>query len=120
MTLAAGEEVRHGFVTDHDGRLVISNETIVLAGRVSDAGVIQAGTGYSVVHNGSGDYTVTFTTPLANVPIVNVTFDGSVAAINGLSGGWSNITTSGFDVIAFDSSYSPIDSGFNFTVTNAF
>lgn len=41
-----------------------------ITGQVTGAGGITAGTGFSVVRNGVGDYTVTFTSAFAAVPIV--------------------------------------------------
>lgn len=43
------------------------------SGRVSGAGVIQAGTGFTVVRVSAGQYTVTFTTPFTVAPIVVTT-----------------------------------------------
>lgn len=44
----------------------------IVTGLISGAGAITAGTGFSVVRNGAGDYTVTFTDAFAATPLVLV------------------------------------------------
>lgn len=46
-------------------------------GQFSSAAGITRGTGFTVVHTGTGDYTVTFTTPFANPPTILVLLDGA-------------------------------------------
>jgi hypothetical protein len=40
----------------------------IVRGQVSATGTVVHGTGYSVVRNAAGDYTITYTTPFADVP----------------------------------------------------
>lgn len=51
---------------------VVSGPRIV-RGSVNSAGTIVRGSGYTVTKNGTGDYTINFTTPFAATPVVNLT-----------------------------------------------
>ena len=42
----------------------------LVTGQVSSAGAVVAGTGFSVVQNSTGNYTVTFTTPFTSAPTI--------------------------------------------------
>lgn len=47
--------------------------TRIVRGDIAAAGTINFGSGFSVVKNGTGDYTVTFTTAFAAAPVVVLT-----------------------------------------------
>lgn len=55
----------------HEG--VLSVAPRIVRGQVNDDGTIAAGTGFTVVKNGDGDFTITFSTAFTNAPIVLVT-----------------------------------------------
>ena len=44
----------------------------IVRGKVSSAGAVIQGSGFKVVRNGAGDYTVTFNRPFAKPPVVVV------------------------------------------------
>lgn len=57
------------------------NGNRIVRGIVSSAGAIEEGTGFTVSHSGTGDYTITFSPAFSDVPSV-VTGPGSDAAIS--------------------------------------
>jgi hypothetical protein len=62
--LSAGSIASNGLASSGAG---------VIAGDVSSVGTVASGAGFTVVRNGVGNYTVTFTTPFAANPGVAVT-----------------------------------------------
>jgi hypothetical protein len=64
--------------------ITIPTQPTVVTGIVSSAGGVTAGTGYSVVRNGTGSYTVTYTSAFAATPTVVIAPVGN--------GGFWNIT----------------------------
>lgn len=81
-------------------------------GQVSATGTIVLGTGYSVSHGSTGNYTVTFTNAFAAAPIVVV----SIADATNQNGQISvnGVTTTGFNVSAFDATGTLANRVFNF------
>lgn len=49
----------------------------IITGRVSSAGALVTGSGWTVVRNGAGDYTVTFTSAFSVVPSATATAEGA-------------------------------------------
>lgn len=101
-------------VTDNSGsdRVDVTIDAVVgVTGRVAANGTKLAGTGFSVVHSGTGIYTVTFTTAFSAVPLillaVNPTGDGNMI-------GFTSATTSSFVVQIDDKSGTPVDHIFDF------
>ena len=66
-----------------------------ITGRVGSGGAIIAGTGFSVAHPSSGVYTVTFTTPFAAPPTVQLTAeqDNMVITVNTVGTNGFGVTT---------------------------
>lgn len=93
---------------------IIGGPEIVITGRVNANGTIAAGTGFSVVRNAAGNYSVTFTTAFANVPNVQLSADDVASSGTGVS--WKNKTASGFDVHIADMIGGPtyVDGAFDF------
>lgn len=88
------------------------NLSIVLVGIVTSAGAITAGTGFSVVHNGTGDYTVTFTAAFSAVPVVVVTGIGTTQPAESV---WMVSALAGsVRILSFTTAGSPVDDPFNF------
>lgn len=94
-----------------------STDLTLLTGRVSSAGVKQAGTGWTVSRTGIGNYTITFDTAFAGAPAVQFTAIGapSVAAVT-----WYVASTSATQVAVVclrgDNSFA-VDQGFDFYAT---
>lgn len=83
-----------------------------ISGRVADGGTILAGTGFTVSHtNGTGLYTITFTTAFAAQPLivlaVSPTGDGN-------SIGYINASASSFTAQIDDKSGTAVDHNFDF------
>lgn len=83
----------------------------IVDGTVGSSGTVVAGVGWTVVHNGTGDYTITFTTPFAEAPrIAGSPFGGtvvvrieskSVSAVNVLTRSLANAAADAqFDFLA--------------------
>jgi hypothetical protein len=84
-------------------------QTFTLRGTINSDGTIKSGTGFTVVKNSTGNYTVTFSTAFAVQPVVLVTAL-SLNLINSIG----SVTTSGFtsNFIARDGTL--FDTAFNF------
>ena len=85
-----------------------------LTGRINSNGTVAAGSGFSCVRNASGDYTVTFSAAYATTP--------TVVALGLASGGAALIelfavSTTSFEVITFDSSFTDADRPWHFLAT---
>lgn len=84
----------------------------IITGRVTGAGVIVAGTGFTVNRTGAGSYTITFTTAFAAVPIV---LPELVAVSAGRNVQPSGATANGVTIITFDVPGGPaVDADFQF------
>lgn len=94
---------------------VVVAEINGITGRVSAAGAILQGTGFSVVHGAAGIYTITYTAPFASVPVVVVTAEG-VDRISDIDAG-SNLTT-GFVMRIVDLAGAGADQVFDFISIN--
>jgi hypothetical protein len=84
-----------------------------VTGKVNNAGVIVAGTGFSVVKNSTGTYTITFTTPFPAAPVVFLApLDFPQAVGESLLA--PNPTATGFGVALRDNTNAALNAGFNF------
>lgn len=92
----------------------VSPQSPVTTGIVAATGAITAGTGFTVVKNGTGDFTVTFTPAFAVTPVVNVNFLANAALVVAFV---TNPTAGGFRIIIVNTSSVPVDAAFNFTAT---
>ena len=67
--LDARGEIRYGSSGQY--RPAAGEEPLrIIRGKVGSAGSLVLGAGYTVTHNGTGSYTVTFTTPFTGAPVV--------------------------------------------------
>lgn len=82
-----------------------------IRGNITSGAVILEGTGFSVVRNSSGDYTVTFTTPFSAPPAVSLTLMNFLGFI-GVDAG--DVTASTMEVFSFNSSSVRADANFSF------
>jgi hypothetical protein len=86
----------------------------ILTGRVSSAGAVATGTGFTITKGGIGVYTVNFTTPFASVPTVlflsveqiAMPVTNPAASVNSVGVVWytdklGNIIDTGFEFFAF-------------------
>lgn len=89
----------------------------LLTGAVSSAGAIVAGTGFTAVRDSAGNYTVTFTTPFAQRPIVVVTPESLALPALELT----SVAANSFHVVFWSSNTAgtPLDCGFGFVATAA-
>lgn len=110
-------EIEGGTVTSSiitgTGQLKAAN---VITGIIAANGAIVAGTGFSVVHNGAGNYSVTFTTPFPSAPVVltTITTDPGVGTPTEIAA--TAVTVNGFRAL-MSSSGGRGDFAFNFTAT---
>jgi hypothetical protein len=92
-------------------------------GIVSGAGAVLGGSGdFSVVRNGVGDYTVTFTPQFADVPSVDpVPRIGGAVLAHAVLGGSTAVTASAARVLIFDlaAANAAIDAEFHFHARGA-
>lgn len=79
-------------------------------GRVSGAGAVVSGTGFTAVRNALGSYTVTFTAAFPAVPVVIVTPFGATAVIVTISA----IAAGSFTVKTYDAAGAAVDAEFLF------
>lgn len=84
--------------------------TGLVAGIVNNIGGIVGGSGFSVVHSGTGVYAVSFSTPFSARPAVTVTVDQAASLFVFLTGP----STNGFTVNLVNASSSPADAAFDF------
>lgn len=80
-----------------------------VTGKVSGAGAIVAGTGYSVVRSSAGTYVVTFTATLSAIPVVVANCQSSTLITTP-----DTITASSFQVFVSTSGGTGTDSAFDF------
>jgi len=62
-----------------------TNSLAIVRGNVSSPTTVNSGEGFSVTHNGTGDYTITFTTPFADAPAftaVSASGNNNTIAVN--------------------------------------
>ena len=87
-----------GPTTVHGLNVVVSNTNAaaglcIVRGYVSSSGVKLSGEGFTVNHVTTGEYTLTFTTPFADIPAVTVTGIGSDVFANIFSGATISAST---------------------------
>ena len=83
---------------------------ILVAGQVSSAGAkLIGGSTFTVVRNGTGDYTVTFTRAFGRIPVVVAT-----PFTNGASCHIASKTDASFNILTYDAANSAADVRFNF------
>lgn len=108
LTPAAGK----GLSLDATGRIPTGLLPRIVTGIVGSAGSVDAGTGWSVVQNSTGDYTVTFDVPFASLPVVLVS--GSDAHGATICVETSGVSAAGFNAITFTTVPALSDRGWNF------
>lgn len=82
----------------------------IVRGEVSAAGAVSRGSGFTVVRNSAGNYTVTFSTAFSAAPIVVASFiDGGIFAAR-----VSATSTTATTIITFNSVGTSTDSAFQF------
>lgn len=94
---------------------VVRTSLIQVTGLVTAAGAIGAGTGFSVVKSGTGQYDITFTpsSPFAIVPNVLASAEG--AGGYGIDIPSAQLTAAGFRVLTFTTTTAAqVDCQFNF------
>ncbi len=90
--------------------LTASSSTSSVSGSVGSTGTITQGSGFSVVHSGTGVYAVTFTTAFSAAPVVVVTPVTSGSRFAGVS----TQSASGFTAQLANSAGTATDQAFNF------
>ena len=100
---------RHGFLSDQK-----ANPRAV-CGRVNtaSAGTILDGSGFTITRNGTGDLTVTFSTPFSSVPVVVATSEWNETWVDA-----ANQTVSAVRVLLADATGTAKDGIFNFIATS--
>lgn len=95
-----------------------TNGLSIVRGRVGTDGSITTGEGFTVVRNGAGDYTVTFTTAFSDIPTVTVSPITPALVFIGVGNGagfsTQAQTTTVFQVLAFNSGSVAVDQKFAF------
>jgi hypothetical protein len=105
LTAASGQSTGLQWAT-------VAAGAVTIKGRVAANGTITAGTGFSVTQNSTGDYTVTFTSAFAAVPVVFVTaVDGGLGTRKTFV---RDVTTGDFDLAITNFGGSNSDSPFHF------
>jgi hypothetical protein len=66
---------------------------------VSSGGAILEGTGFTVIHSGTGDYGITFTTPFATRPTVTASVEFEFVSNPGRMAMVDNFTATGGNVV---------------------
>ena len=98
------------------GVLTVANNQIT--GIVLHDGTIGGGTGFTVVHTGTGLYTITYTTPFSSTPVVSLTALYTGVIVSMATGQGYPSTATGCTVALLDDGGNYyLDSAFNFTVT---
>lgn len=96
------------------GQVVGFRQQTDIRGRVSSAGAITNGVGFTVSKLGTGNYLISFTSPLNAVPAINATIDDNLATY-GLK--VANASVSSFQVLTYDMAGTLADVGFYFTAS---
>lgn len=88
-----------------------------VVGTAAPSITITAGSGFSVVRNGVGDYSVTFTTPFASTPTVTVAAGATPAFIAVKISAAGPASTTGFRALIFvTNTATALDGEFHFVV----
>lgn len=100
------------------GQATLAATRRIMAGRVSGAGAIVAGSGYTVNRASTGVYVITLTTAFAAVPVVSLTTDYSGGSATNY---WltNSITAGAFTVQSFNSAAAAVDSPFHWIAMDA-
>lgn len=86
----------------------------IIVGSIAANGTTLAGSGFSVVYNGTGDYTVTFDMPFGSRPVVTFGLGFTASRVGVKHKDGVAPTATGFSVYTY-SSASLADSAFDFT-----
>jgi hypothetical protein len=91
------------------------NALVGVTGRVSAAGAIVGGSGFTVVRSATGTYSITFNSALISTPVVLVALTDTAAAAHVVSNTtFPTPTTTGFGVRTLNTSFVNTDCAFNF------
>jgi hypothetical protein len=92
-------------------RLLAAGLPRIIPGQISLTGAVARGTGFSSVRNSLGNFTITFTNPFINAPIVVLTpISGVIARLSG------SPTTTSFTISTLDASFANADFDTSFCV----
>jgi hypothetical protein len=88
------------FGSNSEYRAVGASDNLhIIRGTVSSGGAILQGTGFTVVHGGTGDYGITFNTPFLTVPTVTASVEFEFVNNPGRHAMVDNFSTSGGNII---------------------
>lgn len=114
--MSVESNIQRAFSLIHQLQGALAGNRIV-RGTVSSAGAVQQGAGFTVVKNGTGDYTIKFTRPFSGTPTVTATQDqGGTATFMRVKNG-TPITSSAVTLQALSIAGALTDCSFGFTAT---